>query len=60
MTTKKCMTYLALPDKVRRMAGMAAARKGASVSAYVAGLVEADCDKSGIADLLADDGEVKP
>ena len=58
--TKNCITYLNLPDEVRRMAGMAAARKGVSVSAYMAGLVEADCEKSGIAALVAADKEVQP
>ena len=59
---KKCMTYLALPDAIRRMAGMAAARKGLSVSTYVAELIHDNCERSGIANLLADqdDKEVKP
>ena len=42
------------------MAWMAAARKGQSVSTYVAELIHDNCQRSGIADLLADDGEVKP
>ena len=50
-------TYLNLPDRVGRMARMAAARAGVSLSEYVTGLVTGDAQETGIADLV--DGESK-
>ena len=48
-------TYLNLPVQVARMARMAAARAGVSLSEYVTGLVARDAQESGIADLLGGD-----
>jgi len=47
--------YMNLPDRVGRMARMAAARAGVSLSEYVTDLVTRDAQESGIADLV--DGE---
>ena len=55
---KKSQTYLALPEEIRRMAGMSAARMGKSLSAYVADLVRKDADNTGIAKLV-EQGEVQ-
>lgn len=52
MTDKK-PTYLNLPDDVRRMAGMAAAKMGMGLSEYVAFLITQDCKQNGVADLVA-------
>ena len=45
-------TYLNLPDRVGRMARMAAAKMGVSLSEYVTGLVIRDAQETGIADLV--------
>ena len=45
-------TYLNLPDRVGRMARMAAAKAGTSLSEYVTGLVSRDAQETGIADLV--------
>ena len=45
-------TFVVLPDDVRRMAGMAAARAGLSLSEYVAELIRKDADDTGIARLV--------
>lgn len=48
----KTPTYLAIPEDVRRMAGMAAARAGQSLSEYIADLIRKDSDETGIATLV--------
>ena len=48
-------TYLNMPDHVGRMARMAAARRGVSLSEYVTGLVTKDAQETGIADLVVPD-----
>jgi len=50
--TRKIQTYLTLPALVTRMAKMAAAHKGESLSEYIAALIEQDCQESGIAALV--------
>ena len=50
----KIQTYLNRPDDVRRMAGIAAARMGKSLSEDVANLIIEDCNRSGIAKLVKD------
>ena len=52
--SKPATTHLLLPDRVRRMAGMAAARQGKSLSEYVAGLIEADAKETGIDALIGE------
>ena len=54
MVDKKS-TYLALPPRVKRMAGMAAAKTGMGLSEYVADLITRDCKNNGVAALVADD-----
>jgi hypothetical protein len=51
--SEKSMTYLTLPEEVRRMAGMAAAREGKSLSGYVAEVVLEHCRRSGVAALVS-------
>jgi len=48
----KTQTHLALPDNVRCMAGMAAARDGLTLSDYIANLVVEHCRRIGVADLV--------
>lgn len=50
--TEKNTTNLRLPDHVRRMAGMAAAKAAKSLSEYVADLIIQDAKQSGIAALV--------
>ena len=50
--TKTNTTHLLLPERVRRMAGMAAARKGQTLSEYVAELIAANAKKTGIDALM--------
>ena len=56
MTNKN--VYLNLPDDVRRMAGMAAAKMGMGLSEYVSDLIVKDCKQNGVADLVARAGQV--
>lgn len=49
---KKTPTYLHLPEEVRRMAGMGAARAGKSMSEYIADLIRKDATETGIAKLV--------
>ena len=48
-------TYLNLPVQVARMAKMAAARAGVSLSEYIAHLITKDASETGIADLVVPD-----
>ena len=59
-------THLLLPERIRRMAGMAAARKGQTLTEYVGDLIVADASATGIDALMdteqlsqCDDDEVK-
>jgi len=54
MNKQKNATYLEFPQAIRRMAKMAAARKGISMSEYVADLVAQDAKETGIANLVKD------
>ena len=51
---EKTPTYLAIPEDIRRMAGMAAARVGKSLSEYIADLIRKDYHRSGVAALVED------
>jgi hypothetical protein len=53
--TKQNLTSLNLPEAVRRLARTAAARRGLSMSQYVADLVERDCRANGVAALVERD-----
>lgn len=57
--SEKTTMYLNLPDEVRRMARMAAARAGKSLSEYVTNLIIGDARETGIAALVerSDEGE---
>ncbi len=46
---KKKVTHLQLEDRVGRIARMRAAQLGTTLTEYVAGLITADADASGIA-----------
>lgn len=50
-------TYLTLPESIRRMAGMASARTGKSLSEYVSELVLIDCRSTGVASLVVTDSD---
>lgn len=47
-------THLLLPERVRRMAGMAAARTGQTLSDYISSLIAADGEKTGIGAFIGD------
>ena len=55
LNSPKKLTHLDLPEPIKRMAKMAAARRGVSVSAYVAALVEAEAKTTGVAGLVRQD-----
>ncbi len=48
----KDQTFLNLPAATKRMARMAAARRGLTMSQYIADLVTRDCVASGVAGLV--------
>ena len=54
---RKPPTYLTLPAVVARMAKMEAARRGTTVSDYIADLVREDCQRTGVADLAVNDAD---
>jgi len=54
----KALTYIKLSDQARRLAKMAAASNGVSLSSYVERLINADAQRSGLADLVAANKEV--
>jgi len=47
----KGKAYLSLPPDVKRMAKMAAAYQGLTLSQYIAKIIKEDCESSGVADL---------
>jgi len=50
---QKKVTHLQLEDRVGRIARMRAAQLGATLTAYVAGLIEQDARQSGIDQVVA-------
>lgn len=48
---KPKITHLYLDERTRRLARMAAAQRGLSLSRYVTRLVEADAEETGVAEL---------
>ena len=51
--SKTQTTHLLLPERVRRMAGMAAARTGQTLSDYISSLIVADAEATGVATLVS-------
>ena len=52
----KSLTRLYLPESIKRMARMAAAQRGLSLSTYLSALVETDARRTGVANLVLPGG----
>jgi hypothetical protein len=55
---KPKVTHLTLPDPMRQLAAMRAAQAGLSLSDYVARIIEADAERTGLLQYLGAAAEV--
>ena len=54
--SKRSLTHIDLSPPIKRMAKMAAAQRGLSLSTYLSALVETDARRTGVANLVLPDG----